>query len=248
MNKITESQIESHYYAVNSIDEISEEVFLFLNENIRWAITEHDLSEFIKGLFYKYKLKTNYNPIVKFQSHPSITQNDTSIDPKYIIIRREGLLKINIYAKKNDKNYKKNMYANSYFNIGLGNTFPNYSILVNLIPSIQNYYKKNLLSKTKNDIFYGNEIKKLLDNFSSKYKIKFNITISNFGSEIFSLIDTKTPNTEGFIISTKIQIINPNEINKADIKTEFNTNILFTDYENILSSPKVEIKLLDTSR
>ena len=90
MNKITESQIESHYYAVNSIDEISEEVFLFLNENIRWAITEHDLSEFIKGLFYKYKLKTNYNPIVKFQSHPSITQNDTSIDPKYIIIRREG--------------------------------------------------------------------------------------------------------------------------------------------------------------
>ena len=59
MNKITESQIESHYYAVNSIDEISEEVFLFLNENIRWAITEHDLSEFIKGLFYKYKLKTN---------------------------------------------------------------------------------------------------------------------------------------------------------------------------------------------
>ena len=248
MNKITESQIESHYYAVNSIDEISEEVFLFLNENIRWAITEHDLSEFIKGLFYKYKLKTNYNPIVKFQSHPPFILNDSSIDPKYTIIRREGLLKINIYAKKNDKSYKKNIYANSYFNIGLGNRFPNYSILLDLIPNIQNYYKKNLLSKTKNDIFYDNEIKKLLDNFRSKYKIRFNITISNFGSEIFSLKDTKIPNTEGFIISTKIQITNPNENNKPDIKTEFNTNILFSEYENILSSPKQEIKLLDTSR
>ena len=52
-----------------------------------------------------------------------------------------------------------------------------------------------------------------------------------------------------FIISTKIQITNPNEHNKeAVIKTEFNTNILFSEFKNILSSPKEEIKLLDTSR
>ena len=249
MEKITENQIESHYYAVNSIDEISEEVFLFLKENIRWAITEHDLSEFIKGLFYKYKLKTNYNPMVKFQSHPSITLNDSSIDPKHTIIRREGWLKINIFAKKNDQNYKKNIYGNSYFNIGLGNFFQNYSLLVNLIPNIQNYYKKKLISKTKSNIFYDNEIKKILESFSSQYQIKFSINLSNFGSEIFSLKDSKTPNTEGFIISTIIQITNPKETNKeGDIKTEFNTNILFSEFNNILSSPKEEIKLLDTSR
>ena len=54
--KWTDQQYESHKFAVKEIYKIIDEVFLFLSENIRWALTDHDLFEYINGLLERYEL------------------------------------------------------------------------------------------------------------------------------------------------------------------------------------------------
>ena len=97
--KWTDKQYESHEFAVKEIYKIFDEVFLFLSENIRWALTDHDLFEYINGLLERYELKSNTPPLIAFGLNSS-TQNYLPNPSESIIIRRNGWLLINITGKK----------------------------------------------------------------------------------------------------------------------------------------------------
>ena len=119
--KWSDQQYESHEFAVNEIHKIFDEVYLFLSENIRWALTDHDLSEYINGLLERYELKSSAPPLIAFGLSSS-TRNYLPNPTKSVIIRRNGWLIINITAKKNDGNFSENIYADLNTSVILGNS------------------------------------------------------------------------------------------------------------------------------
>lgn len=92
-------QLETHRFAVNTLTRIVKEAFSFAGENVRWALTEHDLAEHIRGRFDRLGLEYDDGPVVAFNEHSS--------DPHYepnpngsAVIRRDGWLLIDLWGRK----------------------------------------------------------------------------------------------------------------------------------------------------
>ena len=95
----SETQLESHRFAVERLTRIVKEAFRFAGENVRWALTEHDVAEHIRGRFDRLGLEYDDGPVVAF--------NENSSDPHYepkpggsAVIRRNGWLLIDLWGRK----------------------------------------------------------------------------------------------------------------------------------------------------
>ena len=116
----TPDQLQSHFLAVEALDKIVIQAFNYVGENIRWALTEHDVAEHIRGKFDQAGLEFDDGPVVAFNSHSA----DPHYDPKpsnSAIIRREGWLLIDLWArKKSDPNAQRNISADITWTAKLG--------------------------------------------------------------------------------------------------------------------------------
>ena len=116
----TPDQLQSHFFAVEALDKIVIQAFNYVGENIRWALTEHDVAEHIRGKFDQAGLEFDDGPVVAFNSHSA----DPHYDPKprnSAIIRREGWLLIDLWArKKSDPNAQRNISADITWTAKLG--------------------------------------------------------------------------------------------------------------------------------
>ncbi len=95
----TPDQLQSHFFAVSALDRIVRQTFQYVGENIRWALTEHDIAEHIRGKFDRAGLEFDDGPVVAFNEHSS----DPHYDPQpgeAAVIRREGWLLIDLWARK----------------------------------------------------------------------------------------------------------------------------------------------------
>lgn len=93
------NQLETHRFAVNTLTRIVKDAFTFAGENVRWALTEHDLAEHIRGRFDRLGLEYDDGPVVAFNEHSS----DPHYEPKpesSAVIRREGWLLIDLWGRK----------------------------------------------------------------------------------------------------------------------------------------------------
>ena len=112
----SEKQLASHMTAVESLHAIVNEAFEFVGENVRWALTEHDVAEFIRGRFDRAGLVTEDGPVVAFEEHSS--------DPHYepapgssAVIRRNGWLLIDLWARVDEED---SIYADITWNAHVG--------------------------------------------------------------------------------------------------------------------------------
>ena len=116
----TPDQLQSHFFAVEALDKIVTQAFEYVGENIRWALTEHDVAEHIRGKFDQAGLEFDDGPVVAFNSHSS----DPHYDPKpsnSAVIRREGWLLIDLWArKKSDSPEQRNISADITWTAKLG--------------------------------------------------------------------------------------------------------------------------------
>ena len=116
----TPDQLQSHFFAVAALDKIVTQAFEYVGENIRWALTEHDVAEHIRGKFDQAGLEFDDGPVVAFNSHSS----DPHYDPKpsnSAVIRREGWLLIDLWArKKSDSPEQRNISADITWTAKLG--------------------------------------------------------------------------------------------------------------------------------
>ncbi|MBT4125317.1 MAG: M24 family metallopeptidase [Chloroflexi bacterium] len=95
----TPEQLQSHFFAVDALDNIVKQTFKYVGENIRWALTEHDIAEHIRGRFDRAGLEWDNGPSVSFNEHSSDPHYDP-IPGEAAVIRREGWLLIDLWARK----------------------------------------------------------------------------------------------------------------------------------------------------
>lgn len=95
----SEYQLGTHRFAVERLTRIVKEAFTFAGENVRWALTEHDIAEHIRGRFDRLGLEYEDGPVVAFNEH--------SADPHYepvpdgsAVIRRDGWLLIDLWGRQ----------------------------------------------------------------------------------------------------------------------------------------------------
>ncbi len=116
----TPDQLQSHFFAVNALDNILKQTFKYVGENIRWALTEHDIAEHIRGKFDRAGLEFDDGPVVAFNEHSS----DPHYDPQpgeSAVIRREGWLLIDLWArKKSESPGQRNISADITWTAKLG--------------------------------------------------------------------------------------------------------------------------------
>ncbi len=91
-------QLASHRYAMTELVNIMHESFNFIGENVRWALTEHDVAEFIRGRYDRAGLHTDEGPVVAFNGNSSDPHYEPTIESSSII-RRDGWLLIDSWAK-----------------------------------------------------------------------------------------------------------------------------------------------------
>ena len=118
--KWSPNQLQSHFFAVKALDQIVIQAFQYVGENIRWALTEHDLAEHIRGKFDRAGLEFDDGPVVAFNAHSA----DPHYEPKpndSAVIRREGWLLIDLWArKKSDSPDQRNISADITWTAKLG--------------------------------------------------------------------------------------------------------------------------------
>ena len=116
----TPDQMQSHFFAVQALDNIVKQTFKYIGENIRWALTEHDIAEHIRGRFDRAGLEFDDGPVVAFNEHSS----DPHYDPQSgdsAVIRREGWLLIDLWARKKPKSHgQRNISADITWTAKLG--------------------------------------------------------------------------------------------------------------------------------
>ena len=120
----TPDQLQSHFFAVEALDRIVQQTFQYVGENIRWALTEHDIAEHIRGKFDRAGLEFDDGPIVAFNEHSS----DPHYDPQpgeSAVIRRDGWLLIDLWARKKstpdtDESSERNISADITWTAKLG--------------------------------------------------------------------------------------------------------------------------------
>lgn len=97
----TDAQLESHRYAAERLTRIVKEAFKFVQENINWRLTEHDVAEFIRGRFQRSSLWTDEGPVVAVNENSS----DAHYEPKpdtARVLRRGSWLLIDLWARRAD--------------------------------------------------------------------------------------------------------------------------------------------------
>ena len=113
-------QLQSHFFAIQALDNIVTQTFKYVGENIRWALTEHDIAEYIRGRFERAGLEFDDGPVVAFNEHSS----DPHYDPQpgeSAVIRREGWLLIDIWGrKKSESPDNRNISADITWTAKLG--------------------------------------------------------------------------------------------------------------------------------
>ncbi len=92
------AQLASHRYAMSELVESMHAAFKFIEENVRWKLSEHDVAEFIRGRYDRAGLVTDEGPVVAFNSNSSDPHYDPAPEDS-AIIRREGWLLIDAWAK-----------------------------------------------------------------------------------------------------------------------------------------------------
>lgn len=215
----------------DKIINIIAKTYTFVKENIRWAITEHDLYESIKNNLERNNLLVE-NIFVGFDEH-TINESYIPIPGESKIIKREGWLSIIIdYRFKNEKISNKIAwiaklgkspeyeFENSYKKlIELRNL--SYKFIMNKISSGQ------LLQKTDLDDFINKKLKNISSENSifqkdiSVNKYKNGITSINF--LVYTVLnDIKLPVNIDLIISK----------NKLKVLSRFQKNILLLDTSN----------------
>lgn len=97
----SDTQLESHRFAVERLTRIVKEAFKFAGENVRWALTEHDLAEHIRGRFDRLGLEYDEGPVVAFNEHSSDPHYEPTPDSS-AVIRRNGWLLIDLWGRKRD--------------------------------------------------------------------------------------------------------------------------------------------------
>jgi Xaa-Pro aminopeptidase len=116
----TAEQLQSHFFAVDALDNIVKQTFKFVGENIRWALTEHDIAEHIRGRFDRAGLEWGDGPSVSFNEHSSIPHYDPQ-PGESAVIRREGWLLIDLWArKKSSSKDERNISADITWTAKLG--------------------------------------------------------------------------------------------------------------------------------
>ncbi len=116
----TAEQLQSHFFAVDALDNIVKQTFKFVGENIRWALTEHDIAEHIRGRFDRAGLEWDDGPSVSFNEHSSIPHYDPQPGESFVI-RREGWLLIDLWArKKSSSASERNISADITWTAKLG--------------------------------------------------------------------------------------------------------------------------------
>jgi Xaa-Pro aminopeptidase len=116
----TKGQVQSHFYAAEALDRIVEQTFQYLGENIRWALTEHDVAEHIRGKFDRAELEFDDGPVVAFNEHSSDPHYDPRPDDS-VVIRREGWLLVDLWARKKSSNEReRNISADITWTAKLG--------------------------------------------------------------------------------------------------------------------------------
>ena len=95
----TPRQLESHRYAATSLVRIVHEAFRFVQENVNWKLTEHDVAQFIRGRYDRLELEASDGPIASVGPHSS--------DPHYepapgnsAVVRKGSWLLLDIWARK----------------------------------------------------------------------------------------------------------------------------------------------------
>jgi Xaa-Pro dipeptidase len=116
----TPEQLQSHFFAVDALDNIVKQTFKYVGENIRWALTEHDIAEHIRGRFDRAGLEWYDGPSVSFNEHSSIPHYDPQ-PGESAVIRREGWLLIDLWArKKSSSDGERNISADITWTAKLG--------------------------------------------------------------------------------------------------------------------------------
>jgi Xaa-Pro aminopeptidase len=116
----TPDQLQSHFFAVDALDNIVKQTFNFVGENIRWALTEHDIAEHIRGRFDRAGLEWDHGPSVSFNEHSSIPHYDPQ-PGESAVIRREGWLLIDMWARKKSSSVsERNISADITWTAKLG--------------------------------------------------------------------------------------------------------------------------------
>ena len=247
--KWTDQQYESHKFAVKEIYKIIDEVFLFLSENIRWALTDHDLFEYINGLLERYELKSNTPPLIAFGLNSS-TQNYLPNPSESIIIRRNGWLLINITGKKNDENFSENIYADLNTSIILGNSnTENEKKLFSTVIETRDLCYEFLKEKVNKKLFISPfEINNLAKKNFSKYNLEkyfLGNSISMLGKKLSSqkeFADQLEQLKEGSIINIAPSLYTDT------IGVKSNLNVIISDFDTKITNQKEEkIKFIDTS-
>lgn len=95
----SEYQLETHRFAVERLTRIVKEAFTFAGENVRWALTEHDLAEHIRGRFDRLGLEYDDGPVVAFNEHSSDPHYEPTPDGS-AVIRRNGWLLIDLWGRQ----------------------------------------------------------------------------------------------------------------------------------------------------
>ncbi len=94
-------QLESHRFAAERLTRTVRDAFDFVEENINWRLTEHDLAEHIRGRYDRLGLEASDGPVVAIDAHSS--------DPHYepepggaAVIRRRSWLLVDLWARQKD--------------------------------------------------------------------------------------------------------------------------------------------------
>ena len=112
-----EEQLATHRDAARKLTRIATDAFEFVQENINWKITEHDLAEFIRGRYDRVGLVTDDGPIAAVDAHSSDPHYEPRPDSAAVIRRRSWLL-IDLWARK--KGDPDAMYADITWTAYLG--------------------------------------------------------------------------------------------------------------------------------
>ncbi|MBI21391.1 MAG: hypothetical protein CL780_03995 [Chloroflexi bacterium] len=245
--KWSDQQYESHEFAVKEIYKILDEVFLFLSENIRWALTDHDLSEYINGLLERYELKSSAPPLIAFGLNSS-KRNYLPNPSESVIIRRNGWLLINITAKKNDENFSENIYADLNTSVILGNsTTENEKQLFSTVTETRDLCYEFLKEKVNKKSFVSiSEINDLAKKNFSKYKLQ-----KYFSGNSVSILGKKlsSPKKSSLHQLKEGAIINiAPSLYTDSIGVKSNLNVIISDFDTKITNQKQEkIKYIDTS-
>ena len=96
-----EAQLATHRDAARKLTRIATDAFEFVQENINWKITEHDLAEFIRGRYDRVGLIADDGPVAAVDAHSSDPHYEPRPDGAAVIRRRSWLL-IDLWARKKD--------------------------------------------------------------------------------------------------------------------------------------------------